>query len=235
MRCDEVQLELEAYLQGQAPPAVSAAIEAHLATCRDCAEEAVIVRDLGRRLSSGLKSWVDHGVCPSELMERIEQRIAPARRRPWWRAWPAYAGVAVVILALVVAGAGKELPQGITSIPLLGPVASLLTPDQPASVAEHDGVTLEVSTVARDASGLHIQYMLRGPKLDTSADLSEFAPSLRTVSKSVKLKKLTGERKEGEVLVEAHFDPVPVGETPILSVKDLPGAGAGPWEVSIKQ
>ncbi|MBI1795824.1 MAG: zf-HC2 domain-containing protein [Candidatus Eisenbacteria bacterium] len=74
-RCPETD-RIEAWLDGDLPPAASLVIEAHLAGCRDCAREAASLRRLFAHLA--VSPARDPG---PRLTERILDRVAPSRVR----------------------------------------------------------------------------------------------------------------------------------------------------------
>ena len=100
--CDGFAAALADYLEGDAPDAVRAAVEAHAAECADCRQ---LIEDIGdirneaaalpalvpsRDLWSGIAERIDARVIP---MERSARTIVPARRS-WAR--PAIAAAALV-------------------------------------------------------------------------------------------------------------------------------------------
>lgn len=253
MRCEEIQLELQSYLDEKLPPAEREAIERHLSTCQACAEEAVAVKELGRRLGAGLKGWVDQGEIPPELMARIEESVRPpgARQRAWWRTWPAYTGAAAAAAVLVfLVGARLSGPAGVEQLPLVGNLAaqffgreSAPTDDLPGQVVrtvlvnrseERDGVTLTVRQAVTTTEATRVWYTLRGSNLNTMADLKSFQPVVTSSGGALKLERLTGGPQRGQVDLYADFAPVPAGQPLILTVKDLPmlQGGGGTWTVS---
>jgi anti-sigma factor RsiW len=174
MQCDEIQQDLLAFLDGTLPPDRRAAVERHLASCQACSKEAAAMQDVGDRLSRGLKQWVDEGVCPPDLKDRIELSLRPMhKRQPWYRAWPAYVGaVAAAAVLVVLLGSQMDLSHQVASIPLVGTLAAQLfypsadmqvddvSTKRPADVlisTEHDGLKLEVYRVLSTAEDLRVQ------------------------------------------------------------------------------
>lgn len=257
MQCDEIQLDLSVFLNGELPPDRQAAVERHLTTCQACSEEAAAMQDVGDVLSRGLKRWVDQGVCPPELLDRIELSLRPTRKRqPWYRAWPAYAGaVAAAAILLVVLGSQVDLSHQVASIPLVGTLAAQLfypsadmqvddvstkRPTDVLAKTEHDGLELEVYRVTTTTEAVRVQYALRGANLDSRANLTRYGARLAGAKGDLKLRNVHVVRDADEVLVEATYEPVLPGQALTLTVTNPPlkaeaGAPAnGTWEVSVK-
>lgn len=258
MQCEETQLDITAYLHGGLPPDRRAEVESHLAACQACSEEATAMQNLSSVLSRGLKDWVDEGVCPHDLMATIEASLRPTRQRAWWQGWPAYAGaVAAVFLVLViVASQTADMSHQVASIPFVGGLAAhLLYPasdvkvddlagDRPAQVAgaaDHDGIKLEVYLPTLGTDRLRVQFSLKGPGLDTQANINRYSAALVGAHGALKLRSLRIERAADEVLLLADYDPILPGQSVTLSVRDLPvakQAAALPagteWQVTVK-
>lgn len=257
MQCEDIQLDITAYLHGGLPPDRRAEIESHLAACQACSEEAAAMRNLGNMLSRGLKEWVDEGVCPPEVMARIEESLRPARKRSWYQAWPAYAGaVAAVVLILLVASRTTDMSHQIASIPVVGGLAAQLLypssdvdvkdltgelPAQAAGVAEHDGIALEVYLPTLTPNALQVKYSLKGAALDPQAHINSYAAVLAGPHGAMALKRLRIARAADEVLLTAEYDPVLPGQSVTVTVKDLPTTkesaatyGAMDWTVTVK-
>lgn len=239
MPCDEFQAELVDYVHGSLPPDRKVAIEHHLSTCQACAEEAVAMRDFGRMLSRGLREWVDEGVCPPEVMARIEESLRPARRRSGWRSWTAYASAvaAVFILVVVAASQTMDMSHQIASIPLVGGLATNLLypghdvdvddlegrkPGEPVASTEHDGIRLDVYKPVTGTDAVRIQYALRGELLDTQAAMTRFEATLEGSRGALKIRRMQIVRTTDEVLLTAEYEPVLPGQALTLTVKDLP-------------
>jgi hypothetical protein len=251
MPCDEFQAELVDYVHGSLPPDRKAAIEHHLSTCQTCAEEAVAMRDFGRMLSRGLREWVDEGVCPPEVMARIEESLRPARRRSWWKSWPAYASAvaAVFILIVVAASQTMDMSHQIASIPLVGGLATNLLypnhdvdaddlnePGEPVASTEHDGIRLDVYKPVTGADAVRIQYALRGDSLDTQAAMTRFEATLAGARGALKIKRLQIVRTADEVLLTAEYEPVLPGQALKLTLTNLPltvPVDQDVWQVAI--
>ena len=143
--CDGFAAALADYLEGDAPDAVRAAVEAHAAECADCRQ---LLEDIGdirseaaalpaltpsRDLWGGIAERIDARVIP---LERSTRTIVPARRS-WTRP-------AVAAAALVVATAG--ITYSVTRAQLGGtPVAGTTAPV--AQVAPGDSTSSVPQTV----------------------------------------------------------------------------------------
>lgn len=109
---------ISAYADGELPPARAAEVEAHLATCTECARELALIRTMGEAVRANMSREADRSV-----WERVDRRIT----RPvgwilvlagtaiwialavveWFRArelsWTYLAGTAVVVGAVLLA------------------------------------------------------------------------------------------------------------------------------------
>lgn len=230
MQCDKVKAELLAYLSGELPADELAAIETHLSQCQSCSEEASAMDDLGRRLSDGLKLWVDQGVCPPEVMGQIEQSLRRERKRsPWW-ARPGYLATAAVAAVFLVALMGVRLelsPAQLASLPLVGTLAAQFLSDdaelaedlgaQAMTInqsAEENGRKLVVSRMLSTKEATRIQYSLQG-----GADAAQ--PALTGPGGPIPLQRLATRQSGGQLVVTAEFDPVPSGQQIILTDQGL--------------
>lgn len=259
MPCEHVERELVAYNLGTLSPQERAAIEAHLSNCEACAGEALAMNHMGEMLSKGLKDWVDQGVCPPDVAERIELSLRAVRQRPWWQRWPAMVGVAASAAAIfiVLVATQPQLAQQMASVPLVGALAAQLAdpdvelhldPNRPvsaalfrptrtvdlATVVESEGVTLTVARVATGQQLLRIQYTITG-ELVLPADQVFLVPKLTSSAGSIPLHSLTADRRSGEIRFVAYFDAVPEGEKLTLTVPALStpeNLQKGPWTVS---
>ncbi|HWI66589.1 MAG TPA: hypothetical protein VNT75_32660 [Symbiobacteriaceae bacterium] len=211
------------------------------------------MKDVGSLLSRGLKEWVDEGVCPPEVLARIEASLRPARKRPWWQSWPAYAGaVAAVFLIMVVAASQTmDLSHQIASIPFVGGLATnllypgtdvevddLKEPGEPVTSTEHDGIRLDLFQPTLSTDALRLQYALRGTGLDTQAGMSQFEAVVEGPKGALKLRRTQIVRSAGEVLMTVEYEPTLPGQTLTLTVKDLPGTTQeipGVWQVTFKR
>ncbi|HWI52268.1 MAG TPA: hypothetical protein VNT01_09025 [Symbiobacteriaceae bacterium] len=212
------------------------------------------MRDIGKLLSRGLKEWVDDGVCPPEVLARIEASLRPARRRPWWQSWPAYAGAvaAVFLLLLVMASQSVDMSHQLASIPLVGGLATNLlypgtdvevddlagrVPGEPVASTKHDGVRLDLYQPTLGTDAIRIQYSLRGAGLNTQAAMTRFEAELAGPKGVLRLQRTRIERSGDQVLMTAEYEPVLPGQALTLTVKNLPlqtPAAQAVWQVAIK-
>lgn len=260
MQCEQVQRELVGYQHGTLSPQERAAIEAHLSSCEACAEEATAMKEMGDMLSKGLKDWVDQGVCPSDLAERIELSLRSARQRPWWQRWPAMVGAAASVAAvfIVVLATQPQLAQQMASVPLLGALAAQLVdpdveihidPNQPVSAAlfrptrtvdlaaegASEETVLTVERVATDNKLMRVQYTIKGENLVLPAAEIELVPTLSGATGPVQFHSLTAERRGSAIRFIAYFDAVPEGEKLSLTAPVLyteKNTKKGPWTAS---
>jgi hypothetical protein len=238
MQCDQVLLELDLYLRDHLLPEERAAVESHLSSCPACAEEAVAMSEIGERLNSGLKQWVDEGICPPDLMAQIEASIVGARKQPWHRRWPAYASLAAVAAVFLVALVGVRLnftAGQMASIPFVGSLAAqLLYPgeDVPAALPNAQVVNVEASTeqnqgkltvhqVATNPYAMRVQYTLKNGKIDSEV----IQPELKGQNGLISLRSLSAKGEGDHVNVIADFDPVAPGQELTLTV-------GGTWQLS---
>lgn len=259
MQCEHVQRELVGFIHGALSPHECAAIEAHLSSCEACAGEATAMKQMGDMLSRGLKEWVDQGVCPPDVAARIEWSLRSVRQRPWWQRWPAVAGAAASVAAvlIVVLATQPQLAQQMASVPLIGALAAQLIdpdiefhldPDRPVSAAlfrptrtvnlaiaaESVGATLTVDRVATDQKLLRVEYTITGD-LVLPADKAELVPKLQSSAGPVPLHSLTADSRAGQIRFVAYFDAVPEGEKLSLTVPALytkENVQKGPWTVT---
>lgn len=230
MQCKEVQLELAAYLAGELPAEKMAAVKTHLSQCKACAEEAAFMDPLNRRLSEGLKLWVDQGTCPPDVMARIEESLRRDRRSAKWVKPAASLAVAAVaaVFVIALAGAWAELPPGqLASLPLVGSIAAQLLSNgsgdmetggaQAAAVnrvTQSGGVTLTVQRMLTSSESTTIQYTVNpGGK--------GVQPELRGPQGPIPFRRMTTRMSRGQLVVTAEFDPVPSGQEVTLTVQDL--------------
>jgi hypothetical protein len=97
MDCKEFREALDLYLDGELAAEAVAAANAHVSECAPCRK----VHQELLRLRRGVQQVVRAHGAPSVLEERIRGRLAPG----WQRVWTPAAVLAMVLLALLVAGA----------------------------------------------------------------------------------------------------------------------------------
>lgn len=211
------------------------------------------MKDLGSLLSRGLKEWADDGVCPPEVLARIEESLRPARRRAWWRTWPAYAGAVAAVFLIVMFAATRtvDISHQLASIPLVGGLAANLLypgtdvevddlagrePGKPVASTEHDGIRLDVFQPTVGADAFRVQYALRGA-LDSRADMNRFEAVVEGPKGALKLRRTRIARDTDAVLVSAEYEPILPGQTLTLTISDLPVRTLqteGVWQVTLK-
>ena len=100
--CDDKQT-LVSYLYGEIDHATRQVVDAHLATCADCASEVMALGDA--RVGLGL--WVPPDVDLDFTIVKKSQLPASNVLRParWWRTVPAWAQAAAAILVLAAGAA----------------------------------------------------------------------------------------------------------------------------------
>ncbi len=260
MQCEQIQRDLVAYQAGSLSPQERAAIEAHLSTCEACAEEAALMKETSELLTKGLKDWVDQGVCPPDIAERIELNLREASGRPWWQRWPALVGVVATVAAvfLVAVATNPDIAHKVASVPLLGAIAAQLAspeldfqvdPQKPVSAAlfkptrtvdlnvtaVQEDATLTVVRVSTDEKLLRVQYSVAGEGLVLGKDELSLIPRLTSPDGPVALQSYTADQKDDEIRFVAYFDAVPAGASLTLTVPSLElrdGGTRGPWQVA---
>jgi hypothetical protein len=130
--CDGFAAELANYLEGDAPDAVRAAVEAHAAGCTDCR---LLLEDIGtiRDEAAALPTLTPSRDLWAGIAERIDSPVIPIERRRSTivvrRTW---ARPAIAAAALVVFTAG--ITYSVTRVALTGDIAS--NPSTPQQVAK---------------------------------------------------------------------------------------------------
>ncbi len=254
MQCDDIRLELQAYLEGELAPDERAEVEAHLSTCQACAEEARAMRGMGDLIRRGLNEWVDQGTVPAELAARIEVHIRP-RKKVWWQNWQLAAGL-VTAAAAVFLVLFTTQPERIASIPLLG--ALFMTPDFTYTAApgpvteklpkpsnevhpqnattEKEGITLTVNLIEQVGHLTHIQYTIKGMTLDKERLKNPVThPTLTAAGKKVSLSSFNADQRSGAIVFNAYFDALQSGQSLTLTIGSLPAGEQmvqGPWQVT---
>jgi anti-sigma factor RsiW len=101
MNCEESKILLHGYLDGELDPPGSIALEAHLASCKDCRKEFERYKDLG----VAIRETAQYFTAPRELRSAIVSQLRPSRRKEAWRpsrspVWQLLVGsVAAVLIA----------------------------------------------------------------------------------------------------------------------------------------
>jgi anti-sigma factor RsiW len=101
MTCDQARLDLRDHQRGRLDSAAEAELQAHLASCPDCAHVAVAEEELTEALERRLPQYPASFALKRRL---AAQWPAAPSRRAWWRVWsPApVAALAAAALVLVV-------------------------------------------------------------------------------------------------------------------------------------
>lgn len=142
--CDDKQT-LVSYLYGEIDHATRQVVDAHLATCADCASEVMALGDA----RAGLGLWVPPDVELDFTIVKKSQLPAPNVLRParWWNTVPAWAQAAAAILVLAAGAAIANVqvtsgPEGFSvrtgwrqPAAVLAPVTAADQTWQPALVA----------------------------------------------------------------------------------------------------
>jgi len=101
MNCEESQVLLHGYLDGELDSSGSIAFEAHLASCKDCSKEFERYKDLG----AAIRNTADYFTAPQELRSTIVSQLRPSHPKEAWRpgrspVWQVLVGsVAAVLIA----------------------------------------------------------------------------------------------------------------------------------------
>jgi hypothetical protein len=206
MDCDGFAAALADYLEGDAPDAVRAAVEAHAEECAECGALLADLRAIPRQ-AAALPALVPSRDLWSGIAERIDARVLPlerpaartivSTRRSWAR--PAIAAAALV---LMTAG----ITHYVTRITYEKPVASVVAANAPSvsspaitspessatpasqQVATNNGVTPPTppSGDASGASNLGTSGAQRGAGRTPTAVASNPAPSQRSGARLVR-------------------------------------------------
>lgn len=168
MDCSHVRLNLLAYLDGEVTDAERAQIEAHLATCQDCADDLARLRTLQADLHDAVPAGLAQLHLPRPAKERIRARLRRARERRsfpeilagLWQPRPGLVKAAIpLVVAFFLAFAGfiGTLPPPVSAqeTVVLGPTT--LTPDTDAALR----VIVRDQTSAQPISGAEIAIRLR--------------------------------------------------------------------------
>jgi anti-sigma factor RsiW len=150
MTCTDCEARLHAYVDGELPVSETAAVEAHLSECRDCA---VLVRR--ERDFRALLRHQPRERAPEEFRRGLTALIRRERRR--WTAWPwavatAALAAAAVILAMVVLP-GSRAPEPLMA-ELVDKHIAFAQLEQPAEHAAADPA--QVAAWFRQRAGLRV-------------------------------------------------------------------------------
>ena len=181
MECSEVSLFLSEYVDDRLDPPTRGLVEAHLATCRECAAE---LSSLQAYL--GAMAGMEKVAAPQDFLARVHERLerpsvfdrlVKAAFYPLRIKLPMeLAGIALAALLLVFA---YHAPQG--EKPISHPSISIDTPSAPS--ADGKGAVLEQTAVGRPTSEpkrIELALLLNPPKMsERSTKLKPLAaPSL---------------------------------------------------------
>lgn len=210
------------------------------------------MKEMGDKLSQGLKAWVDRGAVPPEVAARIETSLKAVSHRPAWRRWaaaivPVAAAAAVLLVAL---STQPQVAYQLASVPLLGPLAARLAePDLEFHVdpqqrmtaalfrptrtvklnetAEGGGLTLVITSAATGEKATRIAYTVRGEGLLLPEDREALMPNASTAAGPLACRSLTADQGRDGIHFQLYCDPVPAGEEVTLTVPPLPREGGG--------
>lgn len=103
MNCDESQVLLHGYLDGELDSSGSMMFEAHLASCNDCRKEFQRYEDLG----AAVRNTAEYFTAPQDLRSAIISQLRPSRRKEAWRpgrspVWQVLVGSIVALLIATV-------------------------------------------------------------------------------------------------------------------------------------
>ena len=103
MHCEAMQANLQAYLDGQLPPAERQAIEAHLETCEVCTEDLALLRQVDDALATFPMQEEPQGLT-AQIMEQVRAEPQPTFRLRWEDAVVsvAFAWAATALLSVVL-------------------------------------------------------------------------------------------------------------------------------------
>jgi anti-sigma factor RsiW len=136
MQCEEIAVEMDAYMTGELDAGKKAAIEQHIQQCPDCRAELETIRkenslyqEYRSLIDIPSRDWIEAHV--EKLRPMAQQKVSEIRRPqltiPWW-AWSAVAAVLLVMglswhfyarrSAPGVAGQGAQQPMIEASLPM---------------------------------------------------------------------------------------------------------------------
>jgi anti-sigma factor RsiW len=103
MNCDESQVLLHGYLDGELDSSGSMAFEAHLASCKDCVKEFQRYKDLG----AAVRNTAEYFTAPQELRSTIVSHLRPSPSKAAWRpsrspVWQVLVGAVAALLIVTV-------------------------------------------------------------------------------------------------------------------------------------
>ncbi|MBP2020010.1 hypothetical protein J2Z79_003457 [Symbiobacterium terraclitae] len=210
------------------------------------------MKEMGDKLSQGLKAWVDQGSCPPDVAARIESSLKAVSHRPAWRRWaaaivPVAAAAAVLLVAL---STQPHVAYQLASVPLLGPLAARLAepdvelhldPQQRMTAAlfrptrtvklsetvEGGGLTLVVTSAATGDKVTRIAYTVRGEGLVLPDGREALMPTASTAAGPLTCRSLTADQRRDGIHFQLYCDAVPAGEEVTLTLPPLPKEDGG--------
>jgi len=177
MNCDQIRPNLSAYLDGEVTDEERAQIEAHLATCSECADELAHLQSLQADLRDAVPAGLNQLRLPRPAQERIRERLrrVQARRTQRQRGFsktlrrglagllrprPALVKAAIpliVALFLVLAGLVGTLPVPVSAQETIVISPATFAPDTDAALR----VIVRDQTSAQPIPGAEISVRLR--------------------------------------------------------------------------
>ncbi|GEM_PF-2492886 len=202
MKCQDVRIELLAYLNDELSSEDKVTIENHLSTCGFCAKEIVQLQKTERILKSGLESWAEVGekVNLTEWLQEESRKLSNKEKKKEftkgfaetkmlkhkWQKVIRFAAVALV-LVMLMASYWPQLVKASTQMPWIGPLIKQLVlrdaglswayehgyMDGSLATVEQDGVKLTVLGVIADPTQTAVIYLVDGIEEDFSVYISK--------------------------------------------------------------
>jgi anti-sigma factor RsiW len=184
MTCRELDTRLDDWLDGTLPPSQAAELEAHLAGCGSCREQARTLRRLLAHATALPRSVAP----PHDLWPRIESRIAPsgwARLFAWDRpTFLAAAAAAAVVFGLLAVVFTQRSPGTVRTVEI--PVAG--TPAlEPASAGPEvqDPVLAQAERDYEAAANALIEALQQRRQVLTPATLAGVQQNLQVIDRAL--------------------------------------------------
>lgn len=237
MSCDQVRLDLVAFLSGELPARTQHEVAAHLSACPSCAEEASAMRETCQRVSSGLQSWVEQGRLPVEVEDQLRlaleaeagQSVALGRRAGWRTAAIAAGAAAAAMVLAVTTPVGGLVQQAATA---LLPGARAVGTARPVAEASRHGITVAVPDLQFSADQTVVAITVAGTAGISAQELS----SIRLMAGDTPLTPVgsptVAQADGGLFRITATFGAAPAG-VPLSLQVDRVGGVAGPWVLTV--
>ena len=206
--CDGFAAALADYLEGDAPDAVRAAVEAHAEGCADCSLLLADLQAIPRR-AAALPALTPSRDLWSGIAERIDARVLPLERPavrtivPAGRSWarPAIAAAALVVatagITYVATRAQYEAPTPVASLPARSTAReSVTSPEQRVAV-----VTPPASQQGGNGSGSTMGQP--GAQRTVEQAPAAVAPSVRSPSSAAQLVRRETRRGDADSVMSA--------------------------------